>query len=66
MYACQYGNNITLGDRKIDIFPENVTLCKENCYYSGVNVEEERIICKCNLKSNNDNSDSNEEEKYRR
>ena len=55
-------NDITLEDRKKEIFPENVTLCKENCYYDGVNVEEERVICKCNLKSNNDISDSNEEE----
>ena len=56
------GNDIIIKDRKKDIYPNNITLCKENCNYSSVNVEEERIICSCNLfinknYSNNENDD---------
>ena len=49
-------NDITLGDRKKYIYPNNVTLCKDNCQYNGVDLENIIIICSCNL-----NSDSNEE-----
>ena len=30
------GNDITLDDRKKDIYPHNVTLCKSNCRYKGI------------------------------
>ena len=43
------GNDIALDDRKKDIYPHNVTLCKSNCRYSGINIEEQRVICSCNL-----------------
>ena len=43
------GNDITLSDRRKDIYPNNITLCKSNCKYSGVNIEEKRIICSCSL-----------------
>ena len=46
-------NDITLIDRKKDIFPNNITLCKNNCEYKGVNIDEKRIICECNLNINN-------------
>ena len=55
-------NDITLKDRKKDIYPDNITLCKENCYYNGVNIEEQIIICKCNLNTNKNYSDSNGDE----
>ena len=29
---------------KKDICPSNVTICKDNCYYDGINWEEEIII----------------------
>ena len=44
--------DITLTDRKKDIYPNNITLCKSNCKYSGVNIEEKRVICTCNLNPN--------------
>ena len=31
-------NDITIEDRKKDIYPNNVTLCKENCKYKGINI----------------------------
>ena len=45
-------SDITLDDRKKDIYPNNVTLCKENCEYKSINIEEKRIICECNLNLN--------------
>ena len=53
-------NDITLEDRKSDIYPQNITLCKSNCIYKGINIEEQRVICSCNLNSNK-NIDENDE-----
>ena len=50
-------NDVTLADRQKDIYPHNVTLCKSNCKYNGINIEEQRVICSCNL-----NSDKNIED----
>ena len=33
------------------IYPNNVTLCKSNCKYNSVNIDEQRVICTCNLNS---------------
>jgi len=49
-------NDIIISDRKKDIYPNNATLCKENCEYKEVIIEEKRIICECNLNTNNNNS----------
>ena len=38
------GNDITLSDRKNDIYPQNITLCKSNCKYKGINIDEQRVI----------------------
>ena len=34
------------------IFPNNFSLCKENCKEKGVVIEDERVICSFNLNSN--------------
>ena len=34
-------NDLTLEDRKKDIYPHNVTLCNSNCKYNGINIEEQ-------------------------
>ena len=60
--AYQGDNDITLADRKKYIYPKNVTFCKSNCNYNGVDIENERIICSCNLNTNNQNS--NEEDDF--
>ena len=59
------GNDIILKDRKEDIYPNNVTFCKEECRYKSVNIEEQRIICECNLNNNTnrEKSDLNIEKK---
>ena len=50
--AFQEDNDVTLKDRKKYIYPNNVTLCKENCEYNGIDIENERVICSCNLNQN--------------
>ena len=50
--AYLYINDIIIKDRKKDIYPNNVTLCKDYCQYKKVNIEEKKIICECNLKEN--------------
>ena len=53
-------NDITLEDRIKDIYPHNVTLCKSNCIYKSINLEEQRVICSCNLNSNKTNDKQEE------
>ena len=36
------------------IYPNNITLCKSNCKYSGVNIEERRVICSCIINNKTD------------
>ena len=55
-------NDITLEDRKNDIYPHNVTLCKNNCKYNGINIEEQRVVCSCNL--NNEKNIIKEDEQF--
>ena len=55
-------SDIVLKDRRKDIYPNNVTLCEEGCTYNGINIEEERIICSCNLNGNKNNTDEAEDD----
>ena len=55
-------NDIVLKDRKTDIYPTNVTLCKTNCIYKSVNIEDQRIICECNLNENNNNNEEDNDD----
>ena len=54
-------NDITIDDRKKEIFPNNVTLCRSDCNYVEVDINNKRIICECNLNKANKNitSDNN-------
>ena len=54
--AYYYNNDIILKDRKKEIYPNNVTLCKDNCIYKSVDIKDKRIICECNLNNNNNNT----------
>ena len=59
-------NDIIIKDRRNEIYPNNVTLCKSNCEYKNANIKEKRITCQCNLninkyKSENDLNDDNNE-----
>ena len=55
-------NDLTLKDRIQYIYPNNVTLCKDNCNYNGAEIENERIICSCNLNSNGELVEKEEDE----
>ena len=54
------GSDITINDRKKEIYPNNVTLCRSNCEYIGVNIEDKRIMCECNLIINLEMNNINE------
>ena len=43
------GADIAFNDRKKEIYPNNITLCKYNCIYKGIDLENLRIIWKCNI-----------------
>ena len=47
--AYLHNNDITLSDRKKDIYPNNVIICPDNCEYKEFNIEEKIINCNCNL-----------------
>ena len=55
-------NDMTLADRKKYLYPSNITLCKDNCKYNGVDTENDRIICSCNLNSNNEGNTTEEDD----
>ena len=56
--AFQGENDITLKDRKKYIYPNNVTLCKDNCEYNGIDIENERMIYSFNLNQNKSYEDA--------
>jgi hypothetical protein len=58
--ASTNNNDIVLKDRKKDVYPNNVTLCKNNCIYKEINLEDQRIVCDCNINSKIINETSNE------
>ena len=47
-----HGNDIILSDRKNDIYPSNVTICKQRCEYKKVILDNKKIVCKCQLNNN--------------
>ena len=60
--ASSNDNDIVLKDRKSDIYPNNVTLCKGNCIYKEISIEDQRIVCECNI--NADKINEQLEENY--
>ena len=60
--ASTNSNDIVLKDRKADIYPNNVTLCQGNCIYKEINLEDQRIVCECNI--NADKVNETGEENY--
>ena len=54
-------NDIVINDRKKYIYPNNISLCLNNCVYKLAVLKDKRIICQCNLNYiNNNTSASNE------
>ena len=44
------GKDLVLEDRYEYLYPNNITLCENNCTFDYTDYEFERIICKCNYK----------------
>ena len=42
-------SDIVIKDRQQDIFPNNITLCPDDCEYDGVDYDTQRINCNCDL-----------------
>ena len=57
-------NDLVLKDRKTDIYPNNVKLCKTNCIYKSVNIQDQRIVCECNLNENNNNNNEEDNDDF--
>ena len=45
-------NDITLNDRKKYYYPNNISLCNQSCNYIGVDYNNKRFICECELNYN--------------
>ena len=60
------GNDITLNDRKKYYYPNDISLCNQSCHYIGVDYNNERFICECQLNYNfseiNNNANNIEED----
>ena len=59
--ASKNNSDIILKDRKTDIYPNNITLCKDNCEYQTINLENKRMVCLCNINANKNNETNKEE-----
>ena len=42
-------SDLTLSLRQNEIYPGNESLCLNNCIYDGINLEENRVNCLCNI-----------------
>jgi hypothetical protein len=43
------GNDITLSDRIIEIYPYNITFCPQKCELKNVEIYSQRLNCNCNI-----------------
>jgi hypothetical protein len=54
------GNDITLNDRYIDIYPHDVQTCPKDCECLGLNYTTNVFKCNCDIKLNNDDKSNYE------
>ena len=50
------GNDITLNDRYIDVYPHDIQICPDNCECLGINYTTNVLMCDCEIKLNNDDN----------
>ena len=50
-YTTKEGTDISLDDRKNEYVDNNMSLCENNCEYTGYNDEAKKAICKCDVKT---------------
>ena len=58
----QNGNDVTIKDRKNDIY-NNVSVCESGCSYIGYNNETKRVKCDCDVKVETSTEENIEKEK---
>ena len=51
--AYYYGNDMTLNDRYIDIYPHDIQICPKDCECLGFNLTTNIFICDCEIKVSN-------------
>ena len=49
-YSSENGIDITIKDRKIQYVENNLTLCEENCNFTGYDVYTKKALCSCPIK----------------
>ena len=49
-YTSDKGTDLSLDDRKKEFIEKNLTVCEENCEFSGYNSETQKAICSCQIK----------------
>ena len=53
-YTTENGTDIILNDRKKEFSNNNLSLCENNCNYSGYNMEDKQSMCDCHIKNKMD------------
>ena len=51
-YTTENGTDIILADRKIEFIKNNLSLCPNNCNYTGYDKENKHSLCDCNVNNN--------------
>ena len=51
-YTSEDGTDISLSDRKKDFVNNNLTVCEEDCDFTGYNYTTGKAICSCKVKVN--------------
>ena len=60
-YTTEADTDIILSDRRNEYIINNMSLCENNCEYSGYNSKTKKVICKCEIKKyENENETSKE------
>ena len=53
-------NDITLKDRKEEIYPSNISFCSNGCKLDKIKIEKKRISCSCNASLNGESVNLND------
>ena len=56
-FTNEYGNDVTLDDRRRDYFFEYINFCDENCTFLGYNISSGRFSCECYSSSASQNKE---------
>ena len=57
-YTSKNGTDVILIDRKNYFYDENATFCENSCSYEGINTEDKKVYCYCDVKDDSMDFDS--------